>query len=489
MKLDLQTIGKTCSHRTGEGIVITDRNKVIVAVNDGAAALTGYSKEQLIGQSFYFLVSDEHHVEQYEFIWKSVLEHGYWEGKINYHIGGDRKLAQTLTVYALTGTADEFYIWRFSNIETTIHSPEPEHMLQAIYQTAPIAVISLCKNMAVKEWGNAAETLFGWKREEVIGREFISLFPDQPSRMALFSHPFKGEGEKERVATGECTVRRKDGTFVDVAYSAISVTDSEGNVTGYIMMADDITKQKQKEMEYKKQVELAKKIQQSVLTPPIQNDVVTMDAIYIPSDDLSGDMYACYQIDYDRYGVIIIDVMGHGISSSLVSMLLRSLLRGLIVRVIDPVYVAIELENHVRNLFPSHANELRYLFSMIYLVIDTKKKQIEYTNAGHPAGLLVTEDGEVIELDKGGLAIGSPFSVPFEKGVIRYRRRTRLFLYTDGILEEIDPSILQSMNKIRRYAKMYSHLPDKQFLRMLIDHDRSPVNPADDICLLSITIQ
>lgn len=101
-----------------------------------------------------------------------------------------------------------------------------------------------------------------------------------------------------------------------------------------------------------------------------------MDAIYIPSDDLSGDMYACYQIDYDRYGVIIIDVMGHGISSSLVSMLLRSLLRGLIVRVIDPVYVAIELENHVRNLFPSHANELRYLFSMIYLVIDTKKSRL-----------------------------------------------------------------------------------------------------------------
>jgi len=487
VKLDLQAIGKTCGRRTGEGIVITDRNKMIVAVNDGAVALTGYSKEQLIGQSFYLLVSDEQHVEKYELIWKSVLENGYWEGEIDYLIDNDQKLAQTLTVYALTGAADEFYIWRFSNMETTTCSPEPEQTLQAIYQTAPIAVISLCKNMAVKEWGKAAETLFGWKREEVIGREFVSLFPDQPPRIAMFSHPLKGE--KERIATGECTVRRKDGTFVDVAYSTISVTDSEGNVAGYIMMVNDITKQKQKEMEYKKQVELAKKIQQSVLTPPIQNDAVTMDAIYIPSDDLSGDMYACYQIDYDRYGVIIIDVMGHGISSSLVGMLLRSLLRGLIVRVIDPVYVAIELENHVRNLFPSDADELRYLFSMIYLVIDTKKKQIEYTNAGHPAGLLVTEDGEVIELDKGGLAIGSPFSVPFEKGVIRYRRRTRMFLYTDGILEEIDPSILQSMNKIRHYAKVYSHLPDQQFLRMLIDYDRSPVNPADDICLLSITIQ
>ncbi|MED4970198.1 SpoIIE family protein phosphatase [Parageobacillus toebii] len=482
VKLDSQVKGKTCGHHTSEGIVITDRNKIIVAVNDGAVTLTGYSKEQLIGQSFQILLSDEHYVEKYELIWKSVLENGYWEGEIDHLIDSDRKLVRMLTVYSLTGAADEFYVWRFSDVETIIRSPKPEQMIQAIYETAPIAVIPLCKNMTVMDWGNAAETLFGWKQEEVIGRQFFSLFHDHSQCIAMFSHQLKN-------STGERTVRRKDGTFVDVAYSAIPVTDSDGNVTGYMMMVTDITKQKQKEAEYKKQLELAKKIQQSVLTPPIQNDAVTMDAIYISSDDLSGDLYACYQIDYDRYGVIIIDVMGHGISSSLVSMLLRSLLRGLIVRVIDPVYVAIELEKHVQNLFPNDANGIRYLFSMIYLVIDTKKKQIEYTNAGHPAGLLVTEDGEIIELDKGGLAIGSPFSVPFEKEVIHYQKRTRLFLYTDGILDEMDSSILQSMNKIRNYTKMYSHLPDKQFLHMLIDHSRSPMNPADDICLLSITIQ
>jgi phosphoserine phosphatase RsbU/P len=487
VKLDLQVVGKTCGHRTSEGIVITDRNKMIVAVNDGAAALTGYSKEQLIGQSFQILLSDEHDVEKYELIWKSVLENGYWKGEIDHLIDNDRKLVRTLTVYALTGAANEFYVWCFSNVETAIRSPEPEQILQAIYQTAPIAVIPLCKNMTVKDWGKAAETLFGWKREEVIGQQVFSLFHDPPPHIAMISQQLKEE--KERISTGECKVRRKDGTYVDVAFSAIPVADSDGNAAGYVMMVNDITKRKQKEVEYRRQVELAKKIQQSVLTPPIHNDAVTMDAIYISSDDLSGDLYACYQIDYDRYGVIIIDVMGHGISSSLVSMLLRSLLRGLIVRVIDPVYVAAELEKHVQNLFPNDTNGVRYLFSMIYLVIDTKKKQIEYTNAGHPAGLLVTEDGKVIELDKGGLAIGSPFSVPFEKGVIRYHKRTRLFLYTDGILDEMDSSILQSMNKIRHYTKMYSHLPDKQFLRMLIDHGRSPVNPADDICLLSITIQ
>lgn len=214
-----------------------------------------------------------------------------------------------------------------------------------------------------------------------------------------------------------------------------------------------------------------------------------MDAIYIPSEELSGDLYACYQIDDHRFGMMIIDVMGHGLSSSLISMSLRSLLRGLILRVVDPVSVALELEKHIQNLFSEKELEMHYLFSMIYLVIDTKQKKIEYINAGHPFGLMLTNDGEIIELDKGGLAIGSPFSTPFEKGVVHYNKRTRLFLYTDGILEEIDSSILTSLTKIRRFLTNYHHLSDQQFLRLLVDHHVRQLHPADDICLLSITLK
>jgi sigma-B regulation protein RsbU (phosphoserine phosphatase) len=483
VKLNVQVIEKTFNHRASGGMIITDRNRLIIAVNDEIAELTGYTKEQLIGQSVHILLADEHIVQKCEWIWESVLESGYWQGKVDYCMDNGQKCTKMLTVYALSGATEECYVWCLADAETSASLPESEQMLRAIYQTAPLAVIPLCKNMTVRDWGHAAESLFGWKREEVIGRSLFSLFYKYPHHIAMFSYPLK------KKKAGEYIIKRKDGTLIDVEYALIPVTDSDGNVTGYIVMLEDITRWKQKELEHKRQVELAKKIQQSLLTPPIQNNVVTMDAVYIPSDDLSGDIYACYQIDRDRYGVIIIDVMGHGISSSLVSMLLRSLLRGLIVRVIDPVYVATELEKHVQNLFPDDVNEIRYLFSMIYLVIDTKRKQIEYTNAGHPAGLLVSEDGEIIELDKGGLAIGSPFSVPFEKEVIPYRKRTRLFLYTDGILDEIDSSILQSMNKIRTYTKMYSHLSDKQFLHMLMEEGKSSTSPVDDICLLSITVQ
>jgi sigma-B regulation protein RsbU (phosphoserine phosphatase) len=474
---------KTCRHRMTEGIIVTNRNEIIVAVNENVLTVTGHSKEHLIGQPFRLLLTHEHYITAYHSIWKSVLEHGYWEGEIRTILPNGRSISKKLTVYALNGTNENgLYIWCFSDAE--FNMSEIEQMLEAIYTASLMAMVTLHTDMTVKYWGKTAEKLFGWKKEEMIGQSFFSLLNGCPRYMlSMFQQTTKGD-----IPSFECVARRKDGTVIDIACSAVPSIDSDGTITGYIMMMNDITKAKQKELEYKKQLELAKKIQQSVLTAPIQSNTLTMDAIYIPSEELSGDMYACYQIDDHRYGIIIIDVMGHGISSSLVSMSLRSLLRGLILRVIDPIYVAAELEKHLQNLFPEGSSEMHYLFSMIYLVIDTKKQQIEYTNAGHPSGLLLTNNGEIVELDKGGLAIGSPFSVPFEKGVIHYNKRTKLFLYTDGILDEIDSSVLKSMTKIYNYVRNNRHLSDQQFLHLLVDKYLRQSRPTDDICLMSITI-
>jgi sigma-B regulation protein RsbU (phosphoserine phosphatase) len=66
-----------------------------------------------------------------------------------------------------------------------------------------------------------------------------------------------------------------------------------------------------------------------------------------PSEQLSGDMYCYYQIDQDSYGVFILDVMGHGVSSSLVSMSIRSLLYRLITMLTDPILVINEYDSSI----------------------------------------------------------------------------------------------------------------------------------------------
>ncbi|MCZ0755896.1 SpoIIE family protein phosphatase [Anoxybacillus sp. J5B_2022] len=480
MEVELKVVEKLSNVYTQEGVVITNDAGMIIAVSERILTATGYTHEQVVGQSFRALLTHPSLTLNYEAIWAHVQTYKGWKGEIRMVLPNGTYHRKQVTVDSVWCERKKgmLYVWQFVDV------PEAECIVEAVYKASTVAIIKLDVEMNVRHWNEAAEQLFGWKKEEIIDQPLFSLLQCHPSYMlSMFQQTAQGDPLRF-----ECTAKRKDGTVVHIACSALAIS-SGGAITGYIAMISDITKVRQKELEHRKQLELAKKIQQSVLTPVIQHDTITMDAIYIPSEELSGDLYACYQIDDHRFGMMIIDVIGHGLSSSLVSMSLRSLLRGLILRVVDPVSVALELEKHLQNLFPERELDMHYLFSMIYLVVDMKQQKIEYINAGHPFGLMLTDNGEMIELDKGGLAIGSPFSVPFEKGVVHFNKRTRLFLYTDGILDEIDSSILTSITKIRHFLKNYHNLPDQQFLRLLVDHHVRQPHPADDICLLSITIQ
>lgn len=373
VKANVQAIDQLDAERLGSGMMITDRRFFILAVSERMTQRLGWAKEELIGRPASSLFPVERSAGLFDHIAQAVKKDGYWQGEAHHVVKDGQMYASRMNVYALSGSEGEWLVWEFAERKTSLSASTltSAEVLSTIYASAPFAVVPVAADGTVQDWGNGAEALFGYRKEEAIGRPIWTLFRHSGQTPLPFP--------PERRQCGEGIVQREDGTPVYIAYTIIPVPSS----SGYVVLAEDITKRKQKEGERRRQVELAKKIQHNLLTPLIQNKEVTMEAVYIPSDDLSGDIYACYQIDLYRYGVIVIDVMGHGISSALVSMLLRSLLRGLIVRVIDPVSVASELEKHVQNLFPDETNDMRYLFSMIYLVIDTKEHSIIPDDHGH----------------------------------------------------------------------------------------------------------
>ncbi|HKV45580.1 MAG TPA: EAL domain-containing protein [bacterium] len=119
---------------------------------------------------------------------------------------------------------------------------ETNQQLRALADTAPLAIVSLDLNGTVQSWNAAAERVFGWIADEVLG---------QPDPLFFDHGRGEGAGVLERVLRGEtieefaAQIQHKDGRPVDVSISATPVYDGTGSVDGVIALIADRTAHRQ----------------------------------------------------------------------------------------------------------------------------------------------------------------------------------------------------------------------------------------------------
>ena len=67
---------------TRDGVVVTDLGALIVSVNRAYCEITGYSEQELVGQSPRMLQSGRHDQQFFDAMWKSLEHNGHWQGEI-----------------------------------------------------------------------------------------------------------------------------------------------------------------------------------------------------------------------------------------------------------------------------------------------------------------------------------------------------------------------------------------------------------------------
>lgn len=231
------------------------------------------------------------------------------------------------------------------------------------------------------------------------------------------------------------------------------------------------------------ELQLAKQVQRSVLSHPVHNERIQISAAYLPTFELAGDMYSWIPIDEKRYGVILLDMMGHGIAASLVCMYISSVLRDTITKITDPEQVIQELNRYMYQL-NSTERFLQYYFTAIYLVIDTEKRTVEYVNAGHPKGIMIVDDMSVHYLDKGSCAVGFFSEIEVQKTVIAYEKSMQMVLYTDGLLEMLENTV-DDGTEIMKTALFNHPLTPEQLVENILPPEARE-HQHDDMCLLMI---
>jgi PAS domain S-box-containing protein len=123
--------------------------------------------------------------------------------------------------------------------------------LASIVDSSDDAIFSKTLDGVITTWNRAAELIYGYRAEEIIGQSVSLLIPpDHPNEMTDI---LKRIRDGERVGPYETTRRTKDGASIEVSLTVSPMHDAVGGIVGASSIARDITAQKRAENEVAQQ--------------------------------------------------------------------------------------------------------------------------------------------------------------------------------------------------------------------------------------------
>jgi serine phosphatase RsbU (regulator of sigma subunit) len=179
------------------------------------------------------------------------------------------------------------------------------------------------------------------------------------------------------------------------------------------------------------QLEVARQVQASLLPDrPPEPEGFDIAAVNLPTYEVGGDYYDFIDLGEGNIGVAVADVAGKGVPAALIMATFRAALR---TQVRNDFAIA-QIIRKVNYLLWESTSDSQFV-TAVYGVLDTKTGRFTYTNAGHNPPMLVKLDGTLVELNRGGPALGVFDSAHYEEALVEVQIGDTLVLYTDGVIE------------------------------------------------------
>ena len=179
-------------------------------------------------------------------------------------------------------------------------------------------------------------------------------------------------------------------------------------------------------------LEKAKAIQQLALESNVPEDNrVKFTTHYIPHDIIGGDYYAIKKLSDDQYGLILADVMGHGIAAALYTMHLSSLSE----RYHHLLTIPVEFAGKVNNELVRVVKTDESFATAVCGLIDVKDRVFRFVGAPGPQVLLMHADGTHECLESPGLPLAVMEDALYEEATVEIHDGDRILLFSDGAVE------------------------------------------------------
>ncbi|UCE06561.1 MAG: SpoIIE family protein phosphatase, partial [bacterium] len=241
------------------------------------------------------------------------------------------------------------------------------------------------------------------------------------------------------------------------------------------------------------EMQLAQDIQQTLLpaeVPEIEGYEIASH--YEAAKEVGGDYFDFIQVDKDTLGIVVADVSGKGVPGSLVMTMIRTALR----TEARSLKSASEVLARV-NEFVVNDMKKGMFVTLFYVIVDSKKRRINYASAGHNPMILFRQGTKkTYYLNPRGFPVGISlpdaelFKKSIESDTIQLTEDDILLIYTDGITESMNNSReMFSEERLLDVIRKYGNLRAKEFIDKLKDEIHSfteGYEQSDDITVVAI---
>lgn len=193
----------------------------------------------------------------------------------------------------------------------------------------------------------------------------------------------------------------------------------------------ELTKVSLEKEKMESELAIAKTIQDSVLPKDFpKNEFFELMASMTPAREVGGDFYDFFPIDENRFGLVMADVCGKGITAALYMMSAKTAIKNML----QAGYGLKEAIEKANNALCNSSAPLMFVTAFVG-VLDLTSGKIEYINAGHCPPLLKTKkEYKYVDVIK-NMVLGVKSGYEYKLGQIVLKKNDRLFLYTDGVTE------------------------------------------------------